>query len=253
MGFDYHPPLAYFENVLKGLAQLDPKPVIHLFGGEPTMREDLFEIIDMAHGKGLRVRLVTNGLRLANEEFCKRICDAGVPVLLAFDGRDPEIYSRLRRSPSAYDKKLKALENLRKFSRRKNTIMCCVARKINDKHMRDLIDFCHESRDFISSMHLIPLTETWPEGTFKTDICTTMEDVEQNTENGLRRKLVVIPKDAGRDAAVDRLAKAAEAGKIPDSVWASPGLPMLVFITAGLIIALFLGDLVWVFIRFLLG
>ena len=82
-------------------------------------------------------------------------------------------------SESTYNKKLKALDNLRRFSKRKNTIMCCVARKINDKHMRNLIDFCHESRDFISSLHLIPLTETWEEGTFETDICTTMEDVEQ--------------------------------------------------------------------------
>ncbi len=179
MGFEYHPPLEYFERVLDGLAGMDPKPTVHLFGGEPTVRADLFDIIDMARGKGLRVRLVTNGLRLADEEYCKRICDARVPVLIGFDGRDPEIYSRMRRNPSAYDKKMKALENLRKYSKCKNTIMCCVARGINDQHMRDLIQFCHDSRDFISSMHLLPLAETWEDDRFATDVCTTMEDVEQ--------------------------------------------------------------------------
>jgi len=198
MGFEYHPPIEYFEHVLDALARMEPQPTVHLFGGEPTVREDLFEIIDMAHGKGLRVRIVTNGLRLADEGFCKRLCDAGVPVLLAFDGRDPEIYSRLRKNPSAYDKKLKALENLRKFSKRKNTIMCCVARKINDRHMRDLIDFCHECRDFISSMHLIPLTETWEEGTFETDICTTMEDVEQIIDEAFpEEKVEFVPAATG--------------------------------------------------------
>ncbi|MCD6416274.1 MAG: radical SAM protein [Planctomycetes bacterium] len=198
MGFDYHPPIQYFEHVLDHLARMAPQPTVHLFGGEPTVREDLFDIIEMAHEKGLRVRIVTNGLRLAEPEFCKRLCDAGVPVLLGFDGRDPEIYNRMRKDPTAYEKKLKALENLRKFSRRKNTIMCCVARKINDRHMRDLVDFCHEGRDYISSLHLIPLTETWPEGTFETDVCTTMEDVEQIIDEAFpEEKVEFVPAGTG--------------------------------------------------------
>lgn len=79
-----------------------------------------------------------------------------------------------------------------------------------------------------------------------------LEDVE-NIGNGLKRKLVVLPKDEGRNAIVERLAKAVEAGKVQDMVWATPGLPMLIFITAGLIIALFFGDIVWTCISFLLG
>jgi len=77
-----------------------------------------------------------------------------------------------------------------------------------------------------------------------------MEDIEENLEN--RRKLVVVPRDESRNAMVERLAKAVDAGKIQDHVWATPGLPMLIFITAGLITALFFGDIVWVCIRFLL-
>ncbi|MDI6905835.1 MAG: A24 family peptidase C-terminal domain-containing protein, partial [Candidatus Bathyarchaeia archaeon] len=79
-----------------------------------------------------------------------------------------------------------------------------------------------------------------------------LEDVE-NVENELKRKFVVLPRDEGRNAIVERLAKAVEAEKIQDMVWATPGLPMLIFITAGLIIALFFGDIVWTCIRFLLG
>ncbi|MDI6905370.1 MAG: A24 family peptidase C-terminal domain-containing protein [Candidatus Bathyarchaeia archaeon] len=79
-----------------------------------------------------------------------------------------------------------------------------------------------------------------------------LEDVE-NVENELKRKLVVLPRDEGRNATVERLARAIEAGKIQDTVWATPGLPMLIFITAGLIMALFFGDIVWICISFLLG
>ncbi|MGB9714669.1 MAG: A24 family peptidase C-terminal domain-containing protein [Candidatus Bathyarchaeales archaeon] len=77
-----------------------------------------------------------------------------------------------------------------------------------------------------------------------------MEDLEENT---LKRTLLVMPKDEGRDAIVQRLAKAVEEGKIDNSVWATPGLPMLIFITAGLILALMLDNVIWVCIRLLIG
>jgi uncharacterized radical SAM superfamily Fe-S cluster-containing enzyme len=179
MGFEFHPPLDYFDRVLAGLAKMDPRPTVQLFGGEPTVREDLFDIIDLCCRYELRVRIVTNGLRLADEDYCRKLCETKIPVLLAFDGRDPAIYERLRKAPGAYEKKLKALENLRKFSRRRNILMCCVARHINDQHMADLIAFCHENRDIVSALHLIPLTENWAEGEFETDVTTTIEDVEQ--------------------------------------------------------------------------
>ncbi|MEM2385697.1 MAG: A24 family peptidase C-terminal domain-containing protein [Candidatus Bathyarchaeia archaeon] len=79
-----------------------------------------------------------------------------------------------------------------------------------------------------------------------------LEDVEK-TQNGIKRKLVVFPRDEGRDAAVERLEEAVKNGDIPEKVWATPGLPMLVFITAGLVIALFYGDMVWNMVRFFLG
>jgi preflagellin peptidase FlaK len=81
-----------------------------------------------------------------------------------------------------------------------------------------------------------------------------MEDiVAENGEGALKRKLVVLPRDEGRDAIVERLSNAVAAGKISDKVWATPGLPMLIFITIGLITALLLGDLVWILISLVLG
>ena len=179
MGFEFHPPMAYFERVLDGLSRMTPKPTVQLFGGEPTVREDLFDIIELAQRKGLRVRIVTNGLRLADEAYCKRICEAKVPVLLSLDGMNREIYQRLRRNPGAFDKKMKAFANLAKHCTRKHTIMCCVAQGINDEQLGDLIAFCHENRRFIKDLHLIPLTETWEEGEFETDVATNIEDVER--------------------------------------------------------------------------
>jgi len=80
-----------------------------------------------------------------------------------------------------------------------------------------------------------------------------LEDVEENAEKRLSRKLLVVPKDEGRDAVVKRLDEAVKTGKISDRVWATPGLPFLIFVTLGLVLALFVGDIVWICIRLLLG
>ena len=79
-----------------------------------------------------------------------------------------------------------------------------------------------------------------------------LEDVD-DLKTDLNRKLVIIPKDEGREKIVERLSNAAEAGKIDSYVWTTPGLPMLIFVLLGLIAALTLGDFVWLLIRFIIG
>jgi preflagellin peptidase FlaK len=79
-----------------------------------------------------------------------------------------------------------------------------------------------------------------------------LEDIEEDAENKSNRKLLVLPKDEGREEIVKRLDAAITSGNIQGKLWASPGLPMLIFVTAGLIIALLFGDIVWICIRFLL-
>jgi preflagellin peptidase FlaK len=78
-----------------------------------------------------------------------------------------------------------------------------------------------------------------------------LEDLEEKSENELRRKLIVVPNDEEREVILERLTKAIENGKIKDMIWTSPGLPMLIFITAGLFTALLFGDFAWILICFL--
>jgi preflagellin peptidase FlaK len=80
-----------------------------------------------------------------------------------------------------------------------------------------------------------------------------MEDVKDNGENPPERRLVVVPKDEGRNGIVERLSNAIDTEKISNLVWVTPGLPMLIFVTIGLIASLLFGDLVWLLISFVLG
>lgn len=179
MGFTFEPPLAYFETIFKELQKFSPTPIVELFGGEPTVRKDLLDIIKTGRRYGIKCRVVTNGLRLADEEYCRTLCGEGVRFRIALDGRAPEIYQRLRRNGSACEKKLQGLANLKKYSRRKHAIMSCIACGINEDAVADLIQCCHEHAGLIDTIGLIPLTENWEPGTFEADQHTTREDVER--------------------------------------------------------------------------
>jgi len=72
---------------------------IQLSGGEPTVRDDLPEIISLGHSLGFNfIQLNTNGLRLAREpEFVQRLKEAGLNcVFLQFDGTREDIYQKVR-------------------------------------------------------------------------------------------------------------------------------------------------------------
>ena len=72
---------------------------IQLSGGEPTMRDDLPEIV--SHGRSFGfdfIQLNTNGIRLAHDrDYVKALKDAGLSsVFLQFDGTDDAIYRKMR-------------------------------------------------------------------------------------------------------------------------------------------------------------
>lgn len=72
-----------------------------------------------------------------------------------------------------------------------------------------------------------------------------LEDVRIAQSGETERLLLLFPKDESREEIVERLVKAEGEGALKGKVWATPGLPMLVFITLGLIVALTIGDIVW--------
>ena len=119
--------MKYFDKVFAAVARMRPRPVVNLFGGEPTVRDDMFEIIELGRTHGVDTQITTNGLRLADENYCRKLCEANVGLRLSFDGRQREIYERLRNNGGVLDKKMKALANLKKYSRRKHTIIACAA------------------------------------------------------------------------------------------------------------------------------
>ena len=68
-------------------------PQVTFTGGEPTMREDLFELISYA--RWFISRLNTNGIRLT-PDYCKKLRQAELDsVQITFYSADPEVHNRL--------------------------------------------------------------------------------------------------------------------------------------------------------------
>jgi uncharacterized radical SAM superfamily Fe-S cluster-containing enzyme len=86
-------------ELFRRAAQAGPDSNIQLSGGEPTLRDDLPELVGMGRAAGFDfIQVNTNGLRLGRERaYVKALKQAGLAsVFLQFDGMDDHIYRRLR-------------------------------------------------------------------------------------------------------------------------------------------------------------
>ncbi len=107
------PDLAAIGSWYKALMDQAGPVNIQLSGGEPTVREDLPDIIALGHRTGFPfVQINTNGLRLGKEPgYAATLKDAGLDcAFLQFDGTRDEIYCAIR-GKELLDIKLSAISN----------------------------------------------------------------------------------------------------------------------------------------------
>lgn len=132
---------------------------IQLSGGEPTIRDDLSEIIRLGREKGFTFfQLNTNGLRLAREpEYVRRLKRAGLScVFLQFDGVTDGVYEILRGRP-LLEEKIKAVENC-KMAGLGVVLVPVVAPEINLDQVGAIIDFALERLPYVRGIHFQPMT-----------------------------------------------------------------------------------------------
>lgn len=84
---------------------------ISIAGGEPLVREDVFEIIKGFAQREMSVNLCTNGLLL--ESLCTEICQSGATcITVSVDGVQPETHDAIRGHKGAYAKVIKGLSKI---------------------------------------------------------------------------------------------------------------------------------------------
>ncbi|MGF3521693.1 MAG: radical SAM protein [Candidatus Bathyarchaeia archaeon] len=89
------------------------RPLLILSGGEPLLREDIYELIQYGAKKGLRMGLGSNGA-LIDSKVAKKLKEAGIStVSISIDSHLPEKHDEFRGVKGSWEKAINAIKALR--------------------------------------------------------------------------------------------------------------------------------------------
>ena len=115
-------------------------PTVSFTGGEPTLRDDLPELVAYAKGKGMRVNLITNGIRCAGGEYVRDLAKAGLDSCqVSIEGGSAVVHDSITRHSGSWERSVRAVSNLREegIHTHTNTTICGG----NRSHLMQLIEF----------------------------------------------------------------------------------------------------------------
>lgn len=152
----YEPTIDQIRDMVRNLR--NEKPIgcnaIQLTGGEPSVRDDVIDIVKMIKDEGYdHIQFNTDGIRLSRDlQFIKDIRKAGVNVLyLSFDGLTPES------NPKNYWEVPKAVENCRKAGLGV-VLVPTIIKGINDDQVGDIVRFASANMDIIRGVDFQPVS-----------------------------------------------------------------------------------------------
>lgn len=198
VNYVYEPTYEQIVDMIKLLRNNKPWAcnALQFSGGEPTIRNDLPQLIAEAKKAGItHVEVNTNGLRLAEDlDYFKRLLDAGMSTLyLQFDGLREEIYKKTRARTDLVQIKQKVLENARKIGLDSIVLVVTLARGVNDKDLGDIVRYAVENHDVVRCVNIQPISMA---GRARKDemrkmritVPDTIKLIEEQTEGKITRK-----------------------------------------------------------------
>ena len=134
---------------------------VNLTGGEPTVRDDLPDIVRIGREVGIQaIEISTNGLAIArSKDYLLELRDAGISgIYLQFDGTTPEPYLATR-GADLLDVKLHAIQNCRECGVQVVLAMTIVG-GVNEDQVGDVIRFAIQNNDVVVGVALQPAFES---------------------------------------------------------------------------------------------
>jgi hypothetical protein len=155
-GYVYEPTIEQIREMIRVARSIKPVPTnaVQLTGGEPTLRDDLIEVIKAIREEGIEhVQLNTNGIRLALEpDLAKKVREAGCnTVYLSYDGVDEKT------NPKNHYEVPKVLENCRR-AELGIVLVPTVIKGVNDHQLGDIIRFGADNIDIIRGVNFQPVS-----------------------------------------------------------------------------------------------
>jgi len=188
-GYIYEPSFNEIVQMLQLLRNEKPvpAPAVQFSGGEPTMRDDLIEIIKKAKELGFpQVQIASNGVRISKEpDFAQELKDSGLnTVYLHFDGVTPETNPFL----SIH---LKAVENLKRV-KLGIVLVPTIIRGKNDHEIGDIIRFAVDNISVIRGVNFQPVAFTGAASDedikkSRITIPEVLSDIEEQTQGIIKK------------------------------------------------------------------
>jgi len=89
------------------------RPILIFTGGEPLLRQDIFELVSYAHSQGLRCVMAPNGTLVTNDK-ARQMRESGIQrASISIDGPDPASHDAFRGVPGAFSAALGGIESLK--------------------------------------------------------------------------------------------------------------------------------------------
>ncbi len=164
-GYIVEPTYEEIVRIMEHFRSMKPIPAVllQLSGGEPTMRDDLPEIIRKGKELGFTELMVTtNGVRFGKSiELIKKCKDAGMnAIYLQFDATDaPDVWKKIR-GVNLWPLKKKVIENCRKIGFSGVVLVPTVAKGVNDNQIGNILDYAKENSDVVSGIIFQPVSLT---------------------------------------------------------------------------------------------
>ena len=114
-----HPNELSFEETKEVIRQIvdfgKPYPLVVITGGDPLLREDVFDVVRFGVQKGLRMAIAFSGTDLATPEALDALKEAGISrIAISIDGSNEEIHDGFRGIKGTFRESMKILKNARK-------------------------------------------------------------------------------------------------------------------------------------------
>ncbi len=145
---------AQLESILE---QSGANTSIQLTGGEPTVRDDLPQIVRMCREVGFSaIEVNTNGVVISqNPAFLQELIDAGITgIYMQFDGLTDDVFRKVR-GANLVKLKRQAIENCRAAGIQVVLAMAVIS-GTNEDQMGDVLRFALENRDVIAGVAYQP-------------------------------------------------------------------------------------------------
>jgi len=160
-GKNIEPSAEDIRKIYQHFRELDQPPVCAMYvGGEPTVRDDLPEILAMTKDLGYyQIQVASNGIRFAKDiDYLQTCIDAGMnAIYFQFDGVSPEVYQTMR-GANIWPLKQKLIENCRELNFHNVCLVPTIAKGINDDQIPQIVDYAVENVDVISVISFQPVS-----------------------------------------------------------------------------------------------